>query len=122
MLTETQKHQFETLGFLRLPQLIPPDEMQSYIDAFDETMRKANGGTPWAEAPTRQQVVPFYRQNTAVYHGLLDNDRIYEVVQDLIGEDFVFNVSEGIQHYSIRGRFAQAQAHAGVSEGAVLRP
>ena len=43
MLTDTQKQQFETLGFLRLRQLIPADEMQTYIDAFDETMLKANG-------------------------------------------------------------------------------
>ncbi len=99
MLTDTQKRQFETLGFLCLRQLIPADEMQTYIDAFDETMLKANGGVPWAEGTRRQQVVPFYRNNPGVYHRLLDNDGIYEVVEDLVGEDFIFSVSEGIQHY-----------------------
>ena len=99
MLTDTQKRQFETLGFLCLPQLIAIDAMQTYIDAFDETMLKANGGVPWAEAPRRQQVVSFFRNNFGVYHRLLDDEGIYEVVEDLVGEDFIFNVSEGIHHY-----------------------
>ena len=103
MLTIAQKHQFETLGFLRLPQLIPSDEMQIYIEAFDATMEKANGGTPWAHAPKRQQVVPFYRHNPAVYHRLLDDDRMIEVVEDLVAEDFVFTVSEGLHHYGGTG-------------------
>ena len=99
MLTDSQKHQFETLGFICLKNLIPPDEMQIYIDAFDETMIQANNGGPWNQAPKRQQVVPFYRHNTDVYNRLLDDDRIYQVVQDLIGKDFVFTVSEGIHHF-----------------------
>jgi hypothetical protein len=98
-LSESQKHEFETLGFLCLKQLIPPDEMREYIDAFDETMVKANGGQPWTGAPLRQQVVPFYKHNPAVYHRMLDSEHILEVVEDLLGEDFVFAVSEGIQHY-----------------------
>ena len=69
MLSDKQKHEFETLGFLCLKQLIPPDEMRAYIDAFDETMVKANGGQPWSGAPKGQQVVPFYKHNPAVYHG-----------------------------------------------------
>ena len=103
MLTDVQKHQFETLGLLHLPQFFPPDEMQTYIDAFDDVMVKANGGQPWIDAPRRQQVVPFYRHNTAVYHRLLDNERLLEVVEDLLGEDFVFAVSEGIHHYGGTG-------------------
>ena len=99
MLTDSQKHQFETLGFICLKNLIPPDEMQIYIDAFDETMIQANNGVPWNQAPKRQQVVSFYRHNTDVYNRLLDDDRIYQVVQDLIGKDFVFTVSEGIHHF-----------------------
>ena len=77
--------------------------MQIYIEAFDETMARANGGMPWAHAPKRQQVVPFHCHNPAVYHRLLDDDRMFEVVEDLVGEDFVFSVSEGIQHYGGTG-------------------
>ncbi len=99
MLNEQQKREFHTLGFLLLKNFIQPEEMQNYIDAFDDTMVSANGGVPWDQAPKRQQVVPFYRENTAVYHRLLDNDDLFELVEDLIGEDFVFTVSEGIQHF-----------------------
>ncbi len=99
MLNEEQKKQFHTLGFLHLPGFIPDEQMRTYVDAFDDTLVTANGGTPWDKAPTRQQVVPFYRENTAVYHRLLDDDNLFELVQDLIGEDFVFTVSEGIQHF-----------------------
>ncbi len=98
MLTEQQKHEFETFGFLLLKDLIPSDEMQLYIDAFDETMTKANGGVPWQRAPQGHAVSPFYRHNPAVYHGLLDDERITEVVEELLGEDFVFWHAEG-HHY-----------------------
>lgn len=99
MLSDVQQHQFETLGFLLLKNLIPPEEMLAYIDAFDETMTAANGGVTWSNAPRRQQVVPFYRHNPAVYHRLLDHNRIHKVVEDLLGKDFVFTVSEGIHHF-----------------------
>ncbi len=95
MLTEQQKHEFETFGFLLLKDLIPSDEMQLYIDAFDETMTKANRGVPWQRAPQNHSVMPFYRHNPAVYHRLLDNEKISEVVEDLLGEDFLFWVAEG---------------------------
>lgn len=99
MLTEDQKKQFHTLGFILLKDLISPEEMQVYVDEFDDTMVSANGGVSWDQAPKRQQVVPFYRENTEVYHKLLDNESVFEVVEDLIGYDFVFSVSEGIQHF-----------------------
>jgi len=95
VLTEQQKHEFETFGFLLLKDFIPSDEMQPLIDAFDETMTKANGGVPWQRAEGNHYVVPFYRHNPAVYHRLLDDERISEVVEDLLGEDFVFHAAAG---------------------------
>ncbi len=95
MLTEQQKHEFETFGFLRLKDFIQSDEMRLYVDAFDDTMTRANGGVPWQHAPQTHVVMPFYRNNTAVYHRMLDDDRINEAVADLLGEDFVFGVSAG---------------------------
>ena len=95
MLTEQQKHEFETFGFLLLKDFIPSEEMQPYIDAFDETMTKANGGVPWQHAPKTHFVKPFYRYNPAVYHRLLDDEKLSEVVEDLLGEDFVFLAAAG---------------------------
>jgi ectoine hydroxylase-related dioxygenase (phytanoyl-CoA dioxygenase family) len=100
MLTDAQKGQFDTLGFLLFRNLIPPDEMQTYIDAFNDTMTRANGGVPWPHAPRRHQVFPFYRHNPPVYNRLLDHEVIDRIVEDLIGPDYVFTVSEGIYHFT----------------------
>jgi hypothetical protein len=37
-----------------MEQLIQPEEMRGYIDAFHETMLEASGGVEWSKAPTRQ--------------------------------------------------------------------
>lgn len=100
MVTPEQVGQFETLGFLVFRNLIPQDEMRTYIDAFNDTMTKANGGVPWSKAPSRHQVLPFYRHNPAVYHNLLDHDAINTIVEGLIGPDYLLTVTEGIYHYS----------------------
>ena len=100
VLTEQQKHEFETFGFLLLKDFIPSDEMQPYVDAFDGTMTKANGGVPWQHAPQTHAISPFYRHNPAVYHRLLDHDKISEVVEDLLGEDFTFWHAEGRHWWS----------------------
>ena len=86
-----------------LKDLIPSDEMQVYIDAFDETMTSANGGVPWQSAPRNHTVIPFYRHNPAVYHRLLDDERVNEVVEDLLGEDFVFLAAEGHRRWGGTG-------------------
>ena len=103
MLTEQQKHEFEVFGFLLLKNLIPSDEMQLYIDAFDETMTKGNGGVPWQRVDGNHYVIPFYRHNPAVYHRLLDDRRINEVVEDLLGEDFVFSAAAGHRRWGGTG-------------------
>lgn len=98
MLTAMQKHQFETFGFLLLKNLIPLNEMQPFIDGFDETMAKSNGG-PWEHAPSNQGVTPFYRHNPELYHRLLDHEKVNETVKDLLGPGYSFGVSEGHHRY-----------------------
>ena len=115
MLTEQQKHEFETFGFLLLKDLIPSDEMQFYVNAFDETMTKANRGVPWQRAPQSHSVMPFYRHNPAVYHRLLDNERISEVVEDLLGEDFLFWVAEGHHRWGGTGWHHDSVAPGGLT-------
>lgn len=100
MLSDEQKGLFETLGFLVFRQLIPPDEMKTYIGAFNADMTRANAGVAWDKAARRHQVLPFYRHDPAIYHRLLDHETITTIVEDLIGPDFVFTVSEGIYHYT----------------------
>ena len=82
MLSEAQKHHFETLGFIILRDFLPRDEVKLYADAFEDTLVKANGGEPWSRAPVRHQVLPFFRHNPEVYNRLLDDNRINEVLED----------------------------------------
>lgn len=95
MLTRLQKHEFDTFGFLLLKNLIPLDEMQPFIDGFDETLINANGGVPWEHAPTNHCVTPFFRQNPDLYHQLLDHEKVSGAVEELLGPSYVFGVSEG---------------------------
>ena len=92
MLTEAQKHYFETLGFLCLRDFIPPDELQRYTDAFDETLKRAKGlKTLETNEETRMiNALKFFESNPAVYHPLLDSDKLNELLEDLLGEDYVF--------------------------------
>ena len=97
MLTDLQIHEFKTFGFLLLKDLIPHNDMQVYINAFEETMTMANKGVAWDRVPQNHCVMPFYRHNPSIYHSLLDHEKINGVVEDLLGKDYAFWAAEG-QH------------------------
>ena len=97
MLTDAQKHHFETLGFLRLRDFFPADELQRYTDAFDETLMRARGLKALETDEEKRTIgtLRFFESNPAVYHPLLDSDKLNELIEDLLGEEYVFTVSEG---------------------------
>lgn len=99
MLTDIQKHEFETFGFLIVKNLIEMPKMRQFIDAFDDTMTKGNSGEPWPDDPICNQVIPFYEYNPEIYHQLLDHEKLNEVLEDLLGKDYVFLCSEGIHFF-----------------------
>ena len=47
-MTDVQKHQFDTLGFVVLRGFLPPDEMRLYTAAFDETLGAMTDPERWA--------------------------------------------------------------------------
>jgi hypothetical protein len=106
MLTEEQVHHFQTLGFLVCRQLLSAGEMKTISDAFDRAMREARGGAaePVLErndqgySVKRQQVIPFFDYDPEVFYPLLDHEKIMGAFEDLMGEDFLLTVSEGIIH------------------------
>jgi len=102
MLTDEQKGQFETLGCIVLKEFLPLDQVARYRDAFEDTLTKANDG-PWDKAPTRHQVLPFFKFAPEVYNHLLDDQRVGEVLADLLDEDYTFTVSEAIKHWNGTG-------------------
>ncbi|MBI4530385.1 MAG: phytanoyl-CoA dioxygenase family protein [Candidatus Latescibacteria bacterium] len=106
MLTEEQTNHFHTLGFLLCKQLLSAEETKVISDAFDVAMRQARGGAPEPElernaqgySAKRQQVVPFFDYNPDVFYPLLDHEKIMDIFVDLLGEDFILTLSEGIIH------------------------
>ncbi len=97
MLTDAQKHHFEALGFLCLRNFFPADELQRYTDAFNETLKRAKGVEVLETNEERRTIATlrFFESNPAVYHPLLDGDKLNELIGDLLGEEYVFTVSEG---------------------------
>ncbi len=98
-MTQEQTTHFETLGFLQCKGLFAADEMRILADAFDAAMVRArDGAPPPAAGEKRQQVVPFFDYDSDAFYPLLDDDRIMDVFETLMGDDFIFTLSEGIIH------------------------
>ena len=100
MLTDAHKHHFDALGFIVLPGFLPPDEMRVYADAFDDTREAMTDHDRWMDETGVVATGRFFEQNPQVYHRMLDDDRLLEVVEDLLGPGFVFTVSEGARRYT----------------------
>jgi ectoine hydroxylase-related dioxygenase (phytanoyl-CoA dioxygenase family) len=106
MLTQEQANHFDTLGFLVVRQLLAADEMKAISAAFDRAMQVARGGAaePVLEqneqgfSVKRQQVVPFFDYDPDQFYPLLDDARLVDIFADLLGEDFILTLSEGIIH------------------------
>ncbi len=98
MIQEQIRH-FQTLGFLQCKQLLAPEEIATISAAFDAAMERARKGAPKPKhGEKRQQVVPFFDYDPDVFYPLLDDDRIVDIFESLMGEDFILTVNEGILH------------------------
>ena len=122
VLTEEQINHFRTLGFLLCKQLLSVEQMKKIAAAFDTAMCRARGGASVPElernaqgfSTKRQQVVPFFDYNPEVLYALLDNQKIMDTFQVLLGEDFIFTLSEGIIHAGGTGWHHDAVAPDGL--------
>ena len=97
---------FQTLGFVVCKQLYSKDEVRAIGAAFDAAMKKARGD---AELPdlqqdergnsrVRQQIIPFFDYDPEAFYPMLADERILGTFEALMGDDFIFTVSEGIIH------------------------
>lgn len=115
MLTQEQIRHFRTLGFVLCKGLLSKEEMQVISDAFDIAMEKARDGAPKPKpGEARQQVVPFFDYDPETFYPLLDDARIVEPLVQLMGEDFILTVSEGILHTGGSGWHHDACAPEGI--------
>ena len=92
MLTPEQIAYFETFGFIIRKQLLSPEEMESVTREADELF--AEDLRDSGDAGLHQSVVPFVEKSARLTE-LVDSDRIYGTVEDLMGPDFRWSGSEG---------------------------
>ena len=97
MLTPDQIAHFKTFGFLMLPQLFAPEEVALMRREAVGLLEEAREGLPFDGAES-QTVMPFFERQPSIV-GLLEDDRIYETVEDLLGPGFVLVLTEA--HLSV---------------------
>ena len=100
MLTDVQRQEFDTWGFIILRGFLPPEDMRAYTDAFDATLQTIVPPERWSDERGVVGAMNFFQKNPGVYHRLLDDERVLEVVEDILGPDYVFTTSEGARRYA----------------------
>jgi hypothetical protein len=96
MLTPGQIAHFKTFGFLVLRQLFTPEEAAIMKREADEIFDEARGGRPFT-GEKQEAVQPFFERKPFLSTVPAD-DRIYNIGVDLVGPDFVLEVTEGNLH------------------------
>ena len=92
MLAPEQKLYFETFGFLVMRQCFSPDEMAEISRLFDEVMTEARHGKP---LPAEQHQGMHVIEERPELSALVEDDRIYNVTEDLLGPDFIWIADGG---------------------------
>lgn len=93
MLSPEQRNFYDVFGFLVFRQYFSPDETAEISRQFDDLMAEARHGAPH-EGITRQVVMQYVEKRPALSQ-LLEDDRIYGVIEDLLGPEFVWLPSDG---------------------------
>jgi hypothetical protein len=93
VLTPEQKQFYETFGFLVFRSYFSPEETAEITRAFDGVLEDALNGQPFL-GQKRHMVLGCIEQRP-VLSQLVEDDRIYGVIGDLLGPDFVWITSDG---------------------------
>ena len=93
MLTAEQQQHFETFGFLLMREYFSQSEMEAFSSAFDELLAEDRQGRPFP-GEKRQAVFGFIEKRPLLRR-LVEDDRIYEPIEQLLGTGFVWIGSAG---------------------------
>lgn len=93
MLTPEQKAHFDIFGFIVLRQAFSPAEIQAINQQFDEVLDEDRQGQPF-NGEKRQAVLGFVEKRPLLTQ-LVEDDRIYEPLEQLLGPEFVWIGSDG---------------------------
>jgi len=92
MLTEEQVAHFRAFGFVVQRQLFSPEEMNAVYRDFDDVMVEERKGEPFTGQKT--QSVLWFMERRPFLTSLAEDDRIYRVVEQLLGPDFLWVLSD----------------------------
>ena len=90
MLNYDQVMHFNAFGFLKLPQLFTPDEVESIVSESKEILA---GEEPEYDG-TEQVGVPHLLDRSPSLTQLLDDDRIHGIPEAILGRDFIHQGSQ----------------------------
>ena len=91
-LTQLQHNHFDTFGFLILRKLFSEAETEGLIGQYEDIMLEDREGRPFKGE--RQSVQPFAERRPELT-AVIEDDRIYETVEELLGPDFAWVGSDG---------------------------
>ena len=94
MLTPEQKNFYQTFGFLIFRQCFSPSEMARITREFEEVLQE-NLPEDKPFAGDRRHSVLGCIERRPTLAGLVEDDRIYGVLRDLLGPEFVWITSDG---------------------------
>ena len=107
MLTPEQIAHFKTFGFLVLRQAFSPEEMEKMISRYKYMSERENGRIiDSGDGKNVTKVVDYFIEKDPELTKLVEDDRIYETIEQLLGRGFIWTGSEWIS-----GR-SQAPWHA----------
>src|SRR5690242_16950619 len=93
MITAEQVTYYETFGFLLVKQAFNPDEMAAISREFDNLLNQERQGQPFPGLK-RQSFYGISEHSPLLMH-LIEDDRIFETVEQLMGSGFTWLNSEG---------------------------
>ena len=92
MITAEQKAHFDAFGFLMLRQRFTPQEMKKIGEATLEVIKQKAGEE--GLSGKRFALMGFMERHPRLY-GLVDDDRIHEIPETLLGPDFYLSSTDG---------------------------
>lgn len=93
MLTQGQIAHFRTFGFVVQRGLFSSEEMKAIEHDFDEVMSEERNGEPFTGE--KSQTVLWFVEHRSSLTSLAEDDRIYNVVEQIIGPDPLWVLADG---------------------------
>jgi hypothetical protein len=113
VLTAQQEAHFRLFGFLRVPHAFSPAEMDRIIEEFDEVLSDSLDGRPF-DGKERQIVMGFVEKRPSLT-ALVEDDRVYEAVEQLLAGPPVWIGSDGNLYVGETYWHPDSRAHLALS-------